>query len=79
MLLPSSVASRHDRDVTTSKVKQKPAETAAPKPPPVPADDSSPAPLSKRKQRSAQRLLEFQAKKSILEPILVANSLVSFA
>ena len=46
------------------KVLQKPAETAATMKPSAPADDSSsPAPLSKRKERSAQRLLEFQKKK----------------
>ena len=42
---------------------KKPTEAVAPTLPSKTADDSSPPTLSKRKQRSAQRLLEFQQKK----------------
>jgi len=48
---------------TKRKAQQRPAETAASEQPSTVADEASPPPLSKRKQRSAQRLLEFQEKK----------------
>ena len=48
---------------TKRKAQQGPAETAASEQPSTVADEASPPPLSKRKQRSAQRLLEFQEKK----------------
>ena len=43
--------------------KQQPAETAAPKQTAAPASEPLPPQLSRRQQRSAQRLLEFQEKK----------------
>ena len=51
-------------------IQKKPAEAAAPKLPSTTADDASPPPLSKRKERSARRLQEFQEKKhaALLEP-----------
>ncbi len=42
---------------------QKPAEAAVPKQPSEAVDEASPPPLSKRKQRSAKRLMKFQEKK----------------
>ena len=45
------------------KVLQKPAEPAAPAQPSAVSDEASPPPLSKRQQRSAQRLQEYQEQK----------------
>ena len=45
------------------KVQKKPVEAAAPKLPSTAADDTSPPSLSKRKQRSAERLQDLQEKK----------------
>ena len=42
---------------------RKPADAAVPKQPSEAVDEASPPPLSKRKQRSAQRLMKFQEKK----------------
>ena len=48
---------------TVEKEQKKPAEAAAPALPPKTAGDPSPPPLSKRKQRSMERLLDFQRRK----------------
>ncbi len=45
------------------KVMRKPADAAVPKQPSEAVDEASPPPLSKRKQRSAQRLMKFQERK----------------
>ena len=45
------------------KVQRKPVEAAEPKLPSTAADDTSPPSLSKRKQRSAERLQDYQEKK----------------
>ena len=55
------------------RVVQKPADAAVPKQPSEAVDEASPPPLSKRKQRSAQRLMKFQEKKEAPTELFTAS------
>ena len=62
-IMPLSLQPARKKPAVAAKVVQKPADAAVPKQPSEAVDEASPPPLSKRKQRSAQRLVKFQEKK----------------
>ena len=62
-IMPLSVHSSRKPADLAMEVMRKPADAAVPKQPSEAVDETSPPPLSKRKQRSAQRLMTFQEKK----------------